>query len=187
MATQDGQQQPTTPIDSTDIVPSSANTPYNGAPILTAFGGLTQMFSQYNAGKINSRIADYNANLARIQGAQAIQSGELSATQEAGRQRQREGNIAASYGAQGVTGGTAATTLQSSRNMSAMDRLMIETNARRQALGYQTRAATEEIQGKMASTAAKTGMLSTLLATGAQEELEQDPNNVGLRYQVQLH
>ena len=182
---------PTTPgaftIPKDDWTTSSSKTSgVNGAPILTAFAGLTNAFAQMASGKITSRIDDYNANLARLQAAQAQQAGDLASNQEAGRERQREGATTASFGAQNAVGGTAATTAASIRNTSAMDRMVIETNARRQAMGYENQASTDALKAKLAMTGARTGAASTLLATGAQEELETDPRYAGLRFGANL-
>ena len=179
-----GELDPST-IQPANATKPPASAPVNGAPYITGAAGLTSALSQLQAGRINSSIDNYNANLARLQASQAVQAGGLQEAQEAGRQRQREGATAASFGAQGVQGGTAATTLASSRNMSAMDQLMIETNARRQAYGFQVKAAQDQLAGTLAQVKAKTGAASTILATGAQEELEQTGYQ-GIRYGVNL-
>lgn len=155
----------------------------NMAPWLTAFGGLTSAFSQFKAGETNASIARFNANLERLRSNQAIQSGDLAAAQESARQKQREGALTASLGAQGVgPAGTAAAAAASSRNMSAMDQLVIKVNARRQAAGFEARAASDEIQADQEARQGKTTALATLLYTGAQEELETDPSYKGFRY-----
>lgn len=176
-----------TDIDSSLITPpaSSSTTP-NIAPYLTAFGGLTSAYAAFQTGKINSQIANYNANLARLQSSEAIQSGDLASGQEAGRQKQREGAIAANFGAQNVSGGSQAAALVSSRNQSAMDQLIIQTNARRQAYGYQVRAASESTQAAQDMAQARSKETATLLYTGAQEELYQDPRFPGQRYGVNI-
>jgi hypothetical protein len=173
---------PSAPRSTTTTTTSPAQGNYAGEA-LTAIGGLTSAYASYMAGRANKKIADFNARMARVQAAQAIQAGEFNANRVAiAAQRQQGAAQAAEAGAGIVAGaGTAKAVEASNEAASNMDRLMIELNARREAYGFQVRAAADTMEGKLAEQKGAMQAGAALLDTGAQEWLESDPAYGGFR------
>lgn len=149
----------------------------------TAIGGLTSAYAQYSAGQYNKKIGRINAELARTQGSQAEQAGALAANRLEGRERLVEGADAASAAAGNtvVGAGTNRAVIESNRSATAMDRYMIELNARREAYGYRVRATGDEMSADMAGRTGDMGAASTLINTAADEWLESDSSYQGHR------
>jgi hypothetical protein len=139
----------------------------------TAGSGVAGAYSSYQAGRANRSLDRYNATLARTQETQALQAGEFKAGQVDLQARQLQGATRAAQGASGtvIGAGTNASVLNSEQAMSEMDKLMIRTNARRQAFGFAVTAANDDNQGNLAYRAGVQGAVGTLLNTGAQEAL----------------
>lgn len=134
----------------------------------TALGGLTTAWGQFSAGRANQRLARINAAQARQQASESLQAGQFSSNRALSQENQQEGAMKAAQAGGGtvVGAGTSAFAQASSRAGSNMDRYLIELNARRQAYGYQSKAAIDTFQGKQAQVAGDLGAAETLLNTG---------------------
>lgn len=154
-----------------------------GSMTMAGVGGLTSAYAQYMAGKAQRRIADWNAKQARVQAAQAIQAGDFAANRVAIQEQQTLGRQRAAEAGSGIIAGagTARAVEASSEAASEMDRTMIELNARRQAYGYQVKAAGDTLTGQMEQQRDTFGAMSTLLNTGSQVWLDADPAYGGHR------
>lgn len=148
------------------------------AQALTAAGGLTSALAQLQSGKTNQRIARDNAKIAEAQSEEATNAGEFAANRAFARGRQIEAAARATQAGQGtvVGAGTAGLVEKNTEQASQVDAMMIKRNAAREAMGFKTKAAADEIAGNLAAETGKMGALSTLLNTGSQEFLEGDPN-----------
>ncbi len=147
----------------------------------TILGGLLSAYGKYQAGSYNKKVADFNADYARIQSDQAMAIGHEEQNARDLKERYIEGQTRSGFAAQGVIvgAGTSRAVLDSESAMSAMDKQRIEINARRQAYGFQVRAADETARGNMAMLQGETGAVETLLHTEAQYQLEEDPSYKG--------
>lgn len=158
--------------------PSAAANPGGnwGAMLLTTIGGVGSAISQRDAGKANQGIANANAITARAQETEEINKGAFEANLATVRGRQLAETQRAGAAGSGVVvnaGGESALT-GSTAQLTSMDRMLIERNAARRALGYRTQAETDIVQGEAARTKGDLGALSTLLSTGAQDWLESE-------------
>ena len=149
--------------------------------LMTAIGGVGQADQAQSAGQRNKAIDTFNANNARIQADQAIQTGGY----EAGN-REIRGEIvrgaeqgAAAGGNTVATAGTNRTVQAGTTATSRMDQMMLEINASRAAFGYQVKAANMDFQAKQAGVAGNEAALAALIKSGAAEEQEGDPNYKG--------
>lgn len=140
----------------------------------TIAGGAASAYSSYTAGQDNKNILRYNATLARLQAGQAIGAGEQEAGRNLQQLRAEQAKTNVAFASQGVVAGagTAGAVLSSEEAVSEMDRLMIRTNARRQAFGFQTVAANDDFQANNAASRGTSQAIGTLLDTGAKVALE---------------
>lgn len=157
--------------------------PNTGGMALTAAGAFTSAFGTYLAAKYNRHTLERNAQLARMQAQQAIQAGQFAANRVTTRERTMEGQQRSSAAAGGVVAnaGSNKAVQASSEAAGAMDRYMIELNARRQALGFNLRAVGDESQGRLEDLNAKQQIGSTVANAAAMEWLEADPTFAGYR------
>lgn len=134
----------------------------------TAIGGLTTAWGQFSAGRANQRLARINAAGARRQAAESLQAGQFSANRVLSQQGQEHGAMKAAQAGGGtvVGAGTSGLAQASARAGSNMDRFLIQLNARRQAYGYQSKAAVDLFEGKQTQVAGDLGAAETLLNTG---------------------
>ena len=151
------------------------------AMAMTAAGGLTSALGQYQTGRTNRAIANSNATIARNQERETLANGEFAANRVEMKARLQESAQRAEQAGGGTVAGagTGGLVTAQTEGASAMDELLIKRNAARAALGYESKAVGDEIEGDMADKAGKMGALSTLLNTGSQEWLESDPNYRG--------
>ncbi len=163
---------------------SSRSSTHNYGQALTLVGGAVSAYATYEAGKDNEAVHRFNAEQARIQASQAIQAGDFAISEREARERYIEGVTRAGFASQGVVvgAGTSAAVLRNEANVSAMDKMMIGLNARRQAYGHQAMAIDQERQGKAAMLKGETGAVATLLNTENQWRLEGDTSYTGARY-----
>lgn len=169
--------------DSTAETTATATSGNGAAQGVTALGGATSAFAAYTSAQYNKRVARQNAALARMQAVQAVQAGEYAKNRVALRERMIEGQQsgAAAAGNTLVGAGSNATARTASQGASAMDQYLIELNARREAYGFQVKAAADSAAGRMSQQEGTMGITETLLNTGSQEMLEADPNYAGFR------
>lgn len=158
--------------------PSGAANPGGnwGAMLLTSIGGAGSAISQRDAGRANAGIADANARTALAQEQEELNKGRFDANLAAVRGHQLAETQRAGMAGSGVVAGAGgeAAVLGSTAQMTAMDRMLIERNAARRALGYETQAQSDLMQGEAAKTKGDLGAVSTLLSTGAQDWLESE-------------
>jgi glutamine amidotransferase PdxT len=90
------------------------------------------------------------------------------------RLKQEQANTNVAFASQGVVAGagTAGAVLATEQATSEMDQLMIRTNARRQAFGYQVAAANNDFQANNAASRGTSQAFKTLLDTGGKAELD---------------
>jgi len=140
---------------------------------MIAAGGALGAYGSYESGKANRDIDRANAEVARMKAEQSVEAGEQQAAIQDVKGRQLEGAQRAGFAGQGVVSnaGTAGMVESSSEAMSEMDKLLIRTNARRQAWGYQSQANDYENQAEMAYKGGVTGALSSLIGAGGQVAL----------------
>ncbi len=154
--------------------PSSQGSTHNYGQAMTLVGGTMAAYGEYEAGKENQATARWNAEQARIQATQAIQAGDYAISEREARERYIEGGTRASFAGQGVVvgAGTSAAVLRNEANVSAMDKMMIGLNARRQAYGHQVMAIDQERRGDAAMRKGEMEAASTLLSTGKEYRKE---------------
>jgi hypothetical protein len=145
----------------------------DSASLITVASGATQAMSQYESGKYNSKLAKYNAKVADLQAQQSLEQGESQAQNISLQTSQIEGQQVASAAGQGVVAGAGSQALitRDTENLSAMDQLMIRTNARRKALGYTIDAADSRNRAKLGEMQTQQAMIGTVLDTGARLQL----------------
>ncbi len=134
----------------------------------TAIGGAGTAWAQYSAGRANQRLARINAAGAKRQAAESLQAGQFASNRVLAQEGQAEGAQVAAQAAGGtvVGAGTSGLVRASGRAMSNMDRFLIQLNARRQAYGFQSRAAIDTFEGKQAAAQGDMAAVKTLLNTG---------------------
>lgn len=128
-------------------------------------------------GTYQGAVADQNAQLARLQSADAISRGQTAALQRIGAGRVEQGAIRAAAGGSGVAGNTGSfsdLTAQSLANQ-GIDVAQINQNAAREAWGYNVDAQQATQQGQLArasgrntAAALRAGAWGTLLTGAAQ-------------------
>lgn len=143
---------------------------------LTAAGGITSALAQYTAGKTNQRIADANAKIAEAQREEVINAGTFAANRASLRGRQVEAAQQAAQAGGGVVvgAGTSGNVIQSTEQATAVDSMMIQRNAAREALGYTIKAGTDRMAGTAAAETGKMQALGTLLNAGSEEWIQSD-------------
>lgn len=163
--------------------PINAPTNYLGMGSAAISGGATA-YAQYSAGQANKRIAMGNARIAREQAAQAEQSGQFAANRVYEHERQIEGSMKASAASSGIVAGagTSGRAAASSAAASDMDRYLIQLNARRQAYGFQTKAAIDTFEGNLAARKGEQEAIGTLGHTAAKVALLGDEQYGGYQH-----
>jgi hypothetical protein len=149
--------------------------------ILTAIQGVGAADQSFEAGKRNQAIARFNANNARVQETQALESGAFAQNvQEVKGEILKGQQQSAAAGGNTVVGaGTNRTVTTGGTAVSEMDRIMLGINAQRQALGFAVKAEGFEMQGDQARIQGNEGALAALIKAGSTELEESDPNYRG--------
>jgi hypothetical protein len=157
---------------------TSAGSNYGGA-VATGVGGLATAYATYESGRAQKRLAAFNARYAKMQSEQALQAGEFAANRVAEHTRQVEAAGRAAAAGSGVVAGAGSQRYIAASNEAAgaMDQLMIDLNARRQAYGYQVKAQADTIEGRMAGSAANVTAAQTLLNTGSRLWMQSDQSH----------
>ena len=98
--------------------------------------------AQEEAAAANAGISRYNAQVADLQAAQALDQGEFTAGQIGSKSRMMVGDQRAAYAAQGidVNSGSAADVQQATQTVSKRDIDTVRLNAMRAAWGFKTQA-----------------------------------------------
>lgn len=133
-------------------------------------------------GDYEKSIADMNATLARIQGQQALETGNYEAAKKEKQTEQLVGSIKAQQAGSGtdVNTGSNALVRSSVSNSSAMDVLTIKNNAARQAWGYDVQAINDTAAGEMSKLTAKSEENQSILNGGLKSI--SGPLAIGVRY-----
>lgn len=163
---------------------SATNPGGNGiSTAMTIAGGITAADAQWRTGQVNRTIANDNASMARDKQRETLAAGDFAANRVGMKAQLQESAQRASQAGGGVVAGagTAGVVTAQTEGASAMDELLIKRNAARQALGYATEATADENASLDATAKERMGVTSTLLNTGSQAWLEQDPDYRGLR------
>ncbi len=160
----------------TSVAPIAGDA-FNSGPYMTAAGGLLSAYSQFSAGRESRKMARFNAEQQRIQASQTLAAAKFQENQRGAQAKLAVGSVRAQQAAGGtvVGAGTNRAVTDSIEGASAMDQMLMEINARRQAYGHQVAAAGSEYQGNLAAIEGDAGAVTTLLDTGGRMELENDP------------
>jgi hypothetical protein len=147
----------------------SGNAGAYGAIGLSAFAGGFKAFSQYQAGKENGKIADWNAEVADLQARDAMSRGQEAQNKLRRGARRLIGAQRAGFAGQGVVvdSGSPAAVVEDSYTLSEADARTIANNAIREAWGYQVQAAGYRFQAGQARRAGVMAAAGTLIDTGA--------------------
>lgn len=140
-----------------------------GVQGLSSIGGAIAQSQALRAqGAYRQSVYNTNAGLARMQGAQALSQGDISASRLTTQARGIQGAQRAAFAAQGVdTGsGSAGDVTASTGALGALDALTIKNNAWRQSFGYNVQAIQASSQGQFAKMAADNQAGNTLLTGG---------------------
>lgn len=142
------------------------------APIvgLQGAGMVLGAYGNYESGQANSAIDRMNAAYARTQAAQTLEAGEFKAGVTDVKETALAGAQASSFAAQGVVAGagSAASVVEASDAMSQADKGMIRLNASRQAYGFETQAANDDFQARMARRMGDLGAVSSVVQGAGQ-------------------
>lgn len=124
-----------------------------------------QAYSQYQNGKYESEVASQNADIATSQANDAINRGNIEASQRRRQTSQALGSQAALMGATGtdISTGGALDIFGDTAQFGALDALTTVNNAQREAYGFQTQAVNYESQASAARSQGNFGAMTTLL------------------------
>lgn len=136
---------------------------------MMAGGTLMTAAGQYQAGKANQKIANYNAEVAELQAEQALKRGREDESRLRMQTRQTIGAQRAALAAMGIDldDGTAAQIQDDTTYFGELDALTIRNNAALEAWGYRTQATNYRLQGELDATRGRNDALGTILTTGA--------------------
>ncbi len=137
---------------------------------LTLAGGGLQAYGQYQSGRANERLMDYNARLAEQQAEDALARGREAEGLQRLKTRVTIGSQRARMAASGVdisAEGSAIDLVADTARLGELDALTIRNNAAREAWGYRTQATDYRMRGDIARTEGTYGAIGTLLTTGS--------------------
>ena len=143
-----------------------------GAGITTGLmlgSGVAGAGAEWMQGEANGRIADFNADINRLQARDAISRGETSVAKLDQQVRGLKGTQRAGYAGQGVVvgDGASADVAASTDAMSEADKLTLRNNAAMEAWGFRVQALDNRFQGRVARAGGRNRALGTLLTTGS--------------------
>ena len=137
-----------------------------------AISGLVGAFTAANATKqaaaLDQQIYEMNAQLAELQGADAIRRGEVEAQDKAERTRQLKGSQRVALAAQGIDidSGTAGQIIADTEILGAREVETIRNNAWRESFGYKVDALNSRTKGSVGMVKATNEARSTVLTGG---------------------
>jgi hypothetical protein len=137
---------------------------------LMAGGTAMSATSQFFQGQYNKKIANYNADVARIQAQDALDRGTDQEQRFRVGVRRMIGAQRVGYASQGVdvNRGSAVDIQADAQRLGELDALEIRSNAAREAWGYKVQATNYQNQGRMAAMSGTMGAISSLAVGGAQ-------------------
>lgn len=136
-----------------------------GAMALSAGGGIVQGIGAKFSGDANAAAYQYKAGVALLnkqisqQNAQwALETGDIKGEEEGFRAKQEKGQTLVTQAASGldVTSGSAATVRDTQDKVAAFDQGVIHWDAAKTAWGFQAKAATDQAEATLDTTAAAT-------------------------------
>ena len=123
------------------------------------------------AGKAQSALANYNASVADMQSADAIERGNIEANKQRVNTRRMIGSQRAAMAAQGIdindADSSAVDVQADTAYLGELDALTIKANAAREAWGYRVQAQDYRTRGAIAEAEGKNKAIGTLLTTGS--------------------
>lgn len=139
--------------------------------LATAVSGAMQANAENEAGKDNQAIAEWNASVAIMQSADALERGRTAEGRQRVQTRQLQGAQRAALAAQGIeindaTDSAGQIQLDTQRQ-GELDALTIRNNAFREAWGFQVEAQNQTQQGELARKRGLSQARGTLITTGA--------------------
>jgi hypothetical protein len=148
---------------------SSGNSGAYGAIGLQAFAGGFKAFTQLQAGKANSAIDNWNAEIADLQSRDAISRGQEEQNKLRRGARRLIGAQRAGFAGQGVAvdSGSAAAVVEDTYTLSEADARTVANNAIREAWGFQVQATGSRFQAGQARRGGFMAAAGTLLDTGS--------------------
>lgn len=140
------------------------------ATVALVAGGTMQAYSQYQQGKYQQAMGDYNAKVAEIQAQDALARGGIEEDRQRARTRMIMGAQRAAMGSSGaeVDTGSFGNVLEQTATMGEQDAMTIRQNAMRQAWGYESQADVDRFQGAAAKSTGTMNAMGSLLTTGGQ-------------------
>jgi hypothetical protein len=134
--------------------------------MMAAGAGFSAMASR-SAGKAQKQLADYNAQVADMQAADAIVRGREAEERHRLDVRRLIGSQRAALGAGGadVNEGSAMDIQADTAAMGELDAITIRTNAAREAWGYRVQASDYRTRGQIAQAEGAARAVTTLLST----------------------
>lgn len=136
---------------------------------LTVAGGVSTAYGQDQAGRLNQKVLNANAQIADWQADDALARGKTDADKQRSKTRQHIGSQRARLAAQGIDieSGSALDIQLDSAGLGEVDARIIENNGARESWGYRMQATDSRTRGKIARYEAKQQAVGTLLTTGA--------------------
>lgn len=143
--------------------------PVSASVAAIGVGGGMKAYSQYQAGKYNSDMANAQAGIAEQSGRDALTRGAADANaslQQANKAASSQ-RVAMAAGGVDVGSGTALDVLSDTASAGAFDAAIAKNNAAREAYGYQVQAAMSRAEAKQARRQGNMAAVSTIMTTGA--------------------
>ena len=124
-------------------------------------------YGQYRQGQTAQKMANYNADVARVKAADAISAGAIAEQQQRNKTRQILGAQTAAMAASGsvIGSGTNADILDQTVKYGELDAQTIRTNAWKAAFGLETQARADNLQGALAASAGQNRAFTTLISS----------------------
>jgi hypothetical protein len=141
-------------------------------PALSGAGTGFSAMASMRAGKAQKKLADYNAQVAEYQAADALARGRQAETRLRTDVKGVIGEQRAAFAASGVDindiDSTAVNVQANTAALGEMDALAIRLNAAREAWGFKSQAADYRYTGKLAKMQGTSAAIGTILTGGAQ-------------------
>lgn len=136
-----------------------------GSAGLSLAGMFMGAYGQYQAGKVNQRLSEYNAGVAEYQAVDAIKRGRVEATRRRTLTRGIIGAQRVSLARQGVdiNDGSALDVQADSAYLGELDAQTIQNNAAREAWGFKVQAYDMRLRGDAQRQQGDMGAINTLL------------------------
>lgn len=140
------------------------------AATMTAYaaivGAMLSAAGMYQQGQNASKMANYNADLAKVKADDALSAGAIAEDRQRQKVRQIEGAQTAAMGASGavVGSGSFGDILDQTATYGELDALTIRANAQKQAWGLNSQGSADRLQGALAANQGGVNAVGTLLS-----------------------